>query len=201
MHAFRYVPGGSCFSMSSSGYTSVVRRTLRQFGVVLLLIPFAFGCDRGARPTAPSVAAGTQPASTTQPTSRAADRLDVTEAVFRHLFDHNNSGGRDYVDYFFLSVDGGADPPPELLLRFVREQPPVLPASMADSSGGHVKHKESGGRGMVLGVGSVTWLDENSADVEASWYIGPLASMGYTYRVTRADGRWRVTATRVNWIS
>jgi hypothetical protein len=172
---------------------------------VLLLLVSAVGCDRDAGRTPPAMPSaavtGALPVSTTQPADRAAERLDVVEAVFRHLFDHNNSGGREYVDYFFLSVDGGADPPPELLQRFVKEQPPVLPASMADSSGGGVRHKESSGRGMVLGVGSVTWLDANSADVEASWYMGPLASVGYTYRVTRADGQWRVTAITVNWLS
>src|SRR3954464_5139139 len=107
--------------------------------IAALLLAFAIGCDRrvvtSTKPPSAEVAS-TGPVSTTQPTTRAADRLDVIEAVFRHQFDKNASAGRRNVAYFFLSLDGDTDPPPELLARFKDEKPTVLPASMANASAG-----------------------------------------------------------------
>jgi hypothetical protein len=172
----------------------------------LLFIASVFGCDRDAGQTAPATSrtapSSTHPGSTTEPTSRAADQLDVIEAVFRHLFDQNNSGGRRDVECFFLSLGKDGDPPPELLARFSNETPKVLPQSMADSSAaGGVRQKGSDGRAMILSVGPVTWLDENSAEVGGGWYVGPLASVGYTYRVTRVNGKWSVTSSQMIAVS
>src|SRR5687768_8970359 len=113
---------------------------------VTLLLAFTAGCDRGnarSAGNAPAEVASTQPVSTTRPTPRAADRLDVIEAVFRHQFNKNASGGQRNVEYFFLSLDGRADPPPQLMARFKDENPIVLPVSMATASAAEgVKHKE-----------------------------------------------------------
>jgi hypothetical protein len=117
-------------------------------------------------PVAAAAAATTQPVSTTQPTARAADQLDVLEAVFRHQFAHNPSAGQQKVEYYFLSLDQSVDPPAELLARFKGEGPKVLPVSLAESSPREgVKHKDLAGRGLVFRVLSIAWLDEDTAEV------------------------------------
>jgi hypothetical protein len=173
--------------------------------VVALLLAFASGCDRGSATSAgkaPAEVPSTQPVSTTQPTPRAADRLDVIEAVFRHQCKKNASAGQGNVEYFFLSLDGRADPPPELLTRFKDEKPIVLPVSMATGSAREgVKHKELGGRGLIFRVTRVAWLDESTAAVEGGYYEAGLSASGNTYRVTRTNGVWKVIEDRMNWIS
>ena len=170
-----------------------------------LLLALATGCDRrnGTTPKqAPSEVASTQPVSTTQPTPRAADRLDVLEAVFRHQFNKNASGGQRNVEYFFLSLDGRADPPPELLARFKDQKPIVLPLSMATASPAPgVKHKDLGGRGLIFRITSIAWLDQDTAEVEGGYYEAGLSASGNTYRVKRANGAWKVIDDRMNWIS
>ena len=173
--------------------------------IVTVLLAFAAGCDRGdgtSAGNAPVEPASSQPVSTTQPTPRAADRLDVVEAVFRHQFNRNASGGQKNVEYFFLSLDARADPPPELLSRFKEEKPIVLPVSMATASASEgVKHKELGGRGLIFGVTHVAWLDDSTAEVEGGYYEAGLSASGNTYRVKRTNGVWKVTDDRMKWIS
>ncbi len=171
---------------------------------VLLAFVLVNGCHResprAAHPAA-APAPSTQPVSATQPAARAADRLDVLEAVFRHQFDKNASGGQRNVDYFFLSLDERRDPPAELLARFKDHTPKVLPVSFATSAAGRVRHKDLGGRGLIFRVESIVWLDENTAEVKGGYYEANLSASGNTYRVTRTDGRWKVTKDRMNWIS
>jgi len=160
--------------------------------------------SRFSRPaTAPALLpATTQPVSTTQPTARENDRLDVLEAVFRHQFGHNGSAGQQKVDYYFLSLDKNADPPAELLARFKGESPKVFPISFAKASPGQwVKHKDLGGRGLVFRITSIAWLDEDTAEVKGGYYEAVLSASGNTYTVTRKNGVWRVTDDEMNWIS
>lgn len=172
---------------------------------VPLLLALVVGCDNAAKPMTFSAssapAAIGQPVSTTRPIVRAADRLDVMEAVFRHQFNNNGSGGQRNVDYFFLSLDGRADPPAELLARFGGAKPTVLPVSLAKESAGDVGHRELGGKGIIFCVVSVAWLDENTAEAEGGYYENGLSASGNTYRVTRANGVWKVTSDQMHWIS
>ena len=153
----------------------------------------------------------TQPSAPTAPTRPSdgiaqseaydPDYLNVAEAVFRHQFDHNASGLRRDADYFFIALDKG-DPPQALLARFANERPPVLPASLAASSaGGGIKHKDSGGRGLIFRIGSIKWPDANTAEVEGGYYEAGLSSSGNVYRVERRGGKWFVTKDEMRWIS
>jgi hypothetical protein len=157
----------------------------------------------GVRAAATTMAAATtQPVSTTQPSARAADQLDVLEAVFRHQFAHNSSAGQQKVEYYFLSLDQSVDPPAELLARFKAESPKVLPVSLAESSPREgVKHKDLGGRGLVFRILSIAWLDEDTAEVRGGYYEGVLSASGNTYTVKREKGAWRVTGDVQDWIS
>lgn len=54
---------------------------------------------------------------------------DIREVVFRHLWQHNESGQQKQAGFYFLMVGIGGDPSPELLQRFQKHQPPVRPVS------------------------------------------------------------------------
>jgi len=175
-----------------------------KFILATLVFTIVSGCDRGSEtaiaPTSSERSSG-QAASTAQ-AQREADRLDVIEAVFRHLFNKNASAAQRSVEYFFLSVDDSTDPPPELLARFQDHKPIVLPVSMSTASAADgVKHKEQRGRGLIFRVTQVLWLDKDTADVEGGYYEAGLSASGNTYRMKRAGSLWKVTDDRMNWIS
>lgn len=143
----------------------------------------------------------TQPVSTTRPTARPADRLDVLEAVFRHQIRTWDGGPGGDPDYFFLSLDGLVDPPAELLHRFADEVPPVLPVSFANVAPiGGVQHKD-GGRGVLLRALSIAWLDDDTAEVDGGYYLSGRSATGHMYRVEREGGRWRITEDQRRGVS
>jgi hypothetical protein len=115
----------------------------------------------GPETVAPTTARATQPAPATQP----ADYLDVAETVFRYQFDHNASGAQRHANYFFLTLEG-PDPPVALMKRFASDKPQVLPGSVARTSKERgVEHRYRGGEGLIFRIGSITKIDDKSADV------------------------------------
>ncbi|MFT3788752.1 MAG: hypothetical protein QM770_21715 [Tepidisphaeraceae bacterium] len=161
------------------------------------------GCEgsRSAQPATTWTPPTRQPVSSTQPAAQGPEYLNVLEAVFRFQFDHNASGARRKVDYFFLTLDR-SDPPADLLARFKDDAPRVLPASLAKASAGEgVKHKDLGGQGLIFNITSIAWLDANTADVQGGYYEAGLSASGNTYRVERRGGKWVVTHNKMHWIS
>ena len=130
----------------------------------------------------------------------AADRLDLAEAVFRYQFDRNASGQQKNCDYFFIRLES-EDPLPELLGRFAEYTPKVVPGSDAARSSRGVSHKTLGGKGLIFHIDDITWLDDNTADVDGGYYEAGLSSSGNTYRVERRDGKWVVIKDTMHWIS
>jgi hypothetical protein len=169
-----------------------------------LCLAFPLACTRPPSPTAATAPPPptTAPVSTSQPTARAADRLDVLEAVFRHQFDKNASAGQRKVDYFFLALDADTDPPAELMKRFENETPKVLPASQATASkASGVKHKTQGGRGLIFRVTDIAFLGADTAEVSGGYYEAGLSASGNTYIVQRSNGKWKVTKDQMHWIA
>jgi hypothetical protein len=146
-------------------------------------------------PSAVAAPPSTQPLSTTQPSLRPADHLDVLEAVARYqLSDHVSAD-----EPCFLSLDAKADPPPSLLARLSN----VLPASMGaiDENRDAFRHKQDGRRGTLLIIGSVAWLGDDVAEVKAGWYYGPVGGGSETFRVERRNGKWSVAERKIDAIS
>lgn len=135
------------------------------------------------------------------PESRDAAEASVYEAVFRHLFRHNASAARSRVDYYFLAIGDGEDPPPALLARFAGHVPKVEPVSASRSSPQGVRHEEDGGKGLVFRIEALRWLDADTAEVEGGYFEASLSASGNTHRVERRRGRWVVVDDRRNWIS
>ncbi len=135
-----------------------------------------------------------------EPNPSAAEN-DIREAVFRYQFKHNKSGGQQSVDYYFLDL-GPEGATPEFMARFDGHSPTVLPVSKATASPSEgVSHKDHGGRGLILKVGAIQWIDERTVDVEGGYYEAGLSASGNTYRVEWTSGKWTVTNDTMHWIS
>jgi hypothetical protein len=138
---------------------------------------------------------------------RASAEPDILESVFRYQFEHNSSGHKPLdFDYFFLSLaeakDPPKDPPAGLLARFKGHVPPVEPVSLADADArphSGVRHKLKGGRCMLLFLGRIRWLDDDTVEVEGGYQAGCRSEN--TYRTERRNGAWVVVSDTLHWIS
>jgi hypothetical protein len=149
-----------------------------------------------SNPVAPRAAA---------PADHASEELDILEAVFRYQFEHN---GASYMhpDRLFLSLaeakDPPKDPPAALLARFKGQIPPVEPESAADTDmvhGVHAKGKQ--GRGVLLRLTNIRWIDDDTVEVDGGYYSSGLSASGNTYRAQRREGAWVVVSDTLHWVS
>ncbi len=125
-------------------------------------------------------------------TDRATD--DVREAVFRYEFETNRSALGRNADFYFLAFAGDEDPPPAFMARFADHAPPVVPISEAliEPETG-VRHRRSGGRGILFRVTSVSWPNDEVAVVQGGYYEGNLSAASGRYRVVWQAERWVVS--------
>ena len=132
-----------------------------------------------------------------------AQALDIAETTFRYQFDHTPY--KENVPYFFLELFG-KDPKADFLSRFKDNIPPVRKGSefKYDSLKGHKSnsieptYRE---RGLKFYVKKIKRLSDTKVEVFGCYYIGPLAAAGYTYTVEFKNGKWVVTAIKMDWIS
>ena len=106
------------------------------------------------------------------------DPLDVYEAVFRYRLQNHPRDVRAY-----LSVDD-RDAPEELLRRLRRDWPNLAPAS--------AEPKE---KGLRLYVNNLTWIDDETAEVNAGyWFPTKFSGEGYfgDHHLVWKEGRWVV---------
>ena len=135
-------------------------------------------------------------------TISTAQALDIAETTFRYQFDQLN---KENVPYFFLELFG-KDPKADFLSRFKDHIPPVRKGSefKYDSLKGHKSipseptYRE---RGVKFYVKKIKRLSDTKVEVFGCYYIGPLAAAGYTYTVEFKNGKWVVTAIKMDWIS
>jgi hypothetical protein len=156
---------------------------------------FVLSLVSSCRTRAPSASATDKP--------RGEQELDIMESVFRYLFEHNRSvlTERHQVEYFFLRVDK-LNPPPELLSRFAGHVPPVEKASASESDIRYgVRDIKTHGRGIILDIRSVRWIDDDTVDVEGGYVEASLSASGDTYRVERRQGKWVVVNDTLHWVS
>ena len=138
------------------------------------------------------------------PTDSGTDRAtdDVREAVFRYQFDTNRSALGSDADFYFLAYGDDGDPPPAFMARFANHVPPVEPISEAiiEPETG-VRHRETGGQGLVFRITTVCWLNDMLAEVQGGYYEGNLSASWGAYRVVRQGDRWVVSAQGLPLIS
>jgi hypothetical protein len=135
--------------------------------------------------------------------ARVNQENDIREAVFRHQFDHNASGQRTDAAVYCLSVGSKeTDPSDEFMKRFADHKPPVrkLSECNVDPVNG-VVDKSTGKSGLIFRVTSITWVSDMEVGVAGGYYEAGLSSSGNTYTVRKEQGKWKVTADKMNWIS
>jgi hypothetical protein len=92
----------------------------------------------------------------------------------------------------------GADPSAAFMARFVEHDPPVAGISRCTDEGtASIHDRATGENGCVFWTGSVEWLDEDTADVEAGIDMGRRFGEELVYRLQREDGRWTVERSRL----
>lgn len=158
-------------------------------------------------PGAAASASGAPPSSSDAAAAALSVDDQVREALFRYLFEHNESGSKDSAKVYFLAIvdEGGKqrDPSREFLARFAGHRPRVEPVSRMASNGTFegVRHRETGDRGLLFHVGAITRMGDDAVEVEGGYYEANLSASGGTYLVERKDGVWVVTKPKMIWIA
>ena len=118
----------------------------------------------------------------------------IREAVFRHQFEFNASGLGSAANAYFLSVEGGSDPSPQLLQQFDDHRPPVKPvsASMLEPGTAQVLDRESGLPGLIFAITEIRWLADDRVEVEGGYEEASESGSVNVYQLERKSGRWEV---------
>jgi hypothetical protein len=133
---------------------------------------------------------------------RSAERDDVREAAFRHMFQHNASGLKDKAGVYCLAFGTRLDPGPAFLARFAGSKPPVKGVSECESSmTGGVADRVTRERGLIFHVDQIRWKSDTEAEIDGGYYEAGLSSSGNTYYLKKRDGRWTVVKDVMHWIS
>ncbi len=124
--------------------------------------------------------------------------LEIAEALFRYQFEHSCmvKEMRSPVDHYFLAVGDGQDPPAELMERPSGHSPRIWPISKSTNrldSGLPAQHVEHGGSGLIFWIERITWIDEDSVEVEATDFQSGASAAEGTYDLEKQEGRWICT--------
>ena len=127
---------------------------------------------------------------------------DVVEALLRFQAEHSvPKDTHDYrFDFIFVGFNG-ADPGVSFMQRFADLRGRVRPLSSASTSSDGVFDQKSGQRGVLCSYQSIRWEASDKVQVEGKIFVAGSAGAGITYTLSLQGGKWRVTATRVNWES
>jgi len=118
----------------------------------------------------------------------AREDLDISEASFRYLFEHNASYRPEQANAYYLEI-AGADPPSEFLERFAGNTPPAKPASA---------FRFGSSRALLFGVKEIERIASEEVEVSAfheegfSQRLCCLSTRDYTLTVTRGEDGWVV---------
>jgi hypothetical protein len=153
----------------------------------------------GPTPTVPTPPPTAPP--TTEPPS-LSEQDQIREVVFRYQFEHNVSGQKQAANSYYLEVEEGADPSPQLLAQFVGHHPPVQPvsASMLEAGTALVLDRETGLSGLIFRVDEIRWLGEDAVEVDGGYEEASESGSGNTYHVTRGEEDWQVVGMEPGFI-
>lgn len=94
----------------------------------------------------------------------------------------------------------GKDPSPALLQLMHDANSNVVPDSHCKKGPNGARHV-NGRHAEHLMIDEVRLLTPWRAEVECASYSGPLAARGWTVRLERVDGVWKVKSSELDWIS
>lgn len=131
--------------------------------------------------------------------ARAAEELNIHEALLRYQFKHNASSQRESARVYCLTVLG-TDPDEALLQRFARHAVPVRKASSCEVSD-RVLDPTTGALGLALSVEQVAWVSSDEVTVKGGYYEASLSASHNVYRLRKQGNHWTVVADRLVLIS
>ena len=179
----------------------------------LLALLLAAGCGGTEQPP-PKVA---KPSS--QPASGNDD--EVRLAVFRYLLARHEvpcetpDPSQPNAFYLAIGTPGGVvrtkggiwrcqmdeDPSDAVMTATGPRRYPVKRLSQCDTDTGQCLDKLTGKPGIVLWVGSIKWLDAETAVLMAGEWQHLLGARGDRLRVRRRGDRWEIVETGPRWVS
>lgn len=132
---------------------------------------------------------GTLPATTDL---SEVERIDIAELVVRRLLDLSWQGTEAIV---CVTIEGKVTSP-EFVERF--SDASVVVVSTVECSEGRSREN---GKLIRLNVGAIEQLTEERASVDADYSIALLSGKGFTFRLERSEGSWRIISEETDWIA
>ena len=137
--------------------------------------------------------------------------LQLQEALFRYMFEHNHSGLQQSAPIYFISVGESSnaeypDPNPSLLARFGQHVPTVKAASSARISDqpddcALVRDSETGEQGLIFVIQSMRLKSADEVEALGGYYAACLSASSNRYTVKRKRNKWIVTKDKLLSIS
>jgi hypothetical protein len=134
--------------------------------------------------------------------SASSDEMDIAESVLKSLYGDNASAVQSSKVGASLCF-GDKDPPLEFIARFKDLDPPAFPCSASEFN---EKRGELVMRGTTkpmisFSVKEIKILSSTEAVAVGGYYEAGLSSGGYTFKLTKINGRWVVKDQLMDWIS
>lgn len=144
-----------------------------------------------------SVAAAGVMSACTAYSGTPEDMLGVQEAAIRYQFEHNHSGQQQAAKVFCVEMRQGqsrADPDDDMLKRLAGGGRLIRKRSACDVNGESlVVDRQTGVPGLIVSVGTVSWISASEATIEGGYYEASLSASSNLFHLQKVDGKWRVT--------
>ena len=138
----------------------------------------------------------------TAASSTSSDEMDIAETVLKSVYGYNASVEQSNKVGASLCIDE-KDPPLEFIAKFKGLDPPAFPCSASEFN---EKRRELVMRGTTKpmissSVKEIKILSATEAVAVGGHYEAGLSSGGYTFKLTKVNGRWVVKGQQMDWIS
>ena len=131
--------------------------------------------------------------------SSAIARDAICEAVFRYQLRQHAPAQLASPICYYLALRG-RDPADDLMCRLWDLAPWVKKRSQCRiSARDGVIDRDTGARGLIVEVSSLSWMDAAAVDVVGGYYAAPLEAAIVLYHVAYDEDRWDVKAARDLW--
>ena len=131
-----------------------------------------------------------------------SDETLIAEAVLRSLYGDNASVDQANKVSASLCING-QDPSPEFLGRFNGLLPTPLPcsSSLYSEKLGKLVKRGTAEPMISFSVSEIKLVSPTSATAIGRYYEAPLSSGGYSFKLSKVDGKWLVQEHSMDWIT